>query len=507
MAVHIPAPTAEDMLEISRLNNLGVTEAEAAVYAEVVGNSVRTYDVVSRIAAEGAPTLPEGRDYWFPSADDNRGNAWYVRSNIVGAQTGPLAGRSVAIKDSIPVGGLPMTAGSNIFAGYVPEFDAEVVTRILNAGGTVSGKAHCEYLCFSGASHTGVGGPIENPWAPGRSAGGSSSGPAFLVATRDADMALGADQAGSIRMPGSFCGIVGIKPTTGLVPYTGIASLDASWDHVGPMTIDVTDNALLLSVLAGPDGVDPRQHGREPDDYLGALTKGVKGLRIGVLKEGFEVPGLEPGVRASVLAAAETFRKLGAEVKDVSVPLHRNGLEIWLAMGWQGMTETALRFGGFGIFRDDQYPTSMMQWSYDHAAGVAEAPPSVKLFFMISEHARRNAGFVGYGHAMNAARILRAHYDTLFADIDLLLMPTTPMTALELPDASTTIEQELKTSHPMAYNTAPFNATHHPAITLPCGGVDGLPVGLMLVGRHYEEAQVYRAAKAFEDTGEGAFRL
>jgi amidase len=507
ISVHLPAPTEQEILDISRRLGLGVTEEEAKYYAEVVGKSVTTYESVAEIADADAPTPPTGREYTVPTAAENPKNAWFVRSHISETSTGKLAGRTVVIKDSITVAGLPMISGSNIFEGYVPEFDAEVVRRVLAEGGVITGKAHCEYLCFSGSSHTNVTGPIHNPWADGFSTGGSSSGSAALVALGEADMSLGADQAGSIRMPSSFSGIVGLKPTTGLVPYTGIPSLDAQFDHVGPMTATVADNALLLSVIAGPDGVDPRQHGVEAGDYEAALSEGVKGLRIGVLKEAFEVPGTEPAVAERVRAAADVLGKLGASVVEVSAPLHLRGLEIWSTIGWNGMSETALYGGGVGIFRDDFYPTSLMQWAHGHASGIAAAPPSVKLFFFISEHVKKHAGFVGYGNGVNAARVLRRQYDEVLRDVDLLLMPTTPMTALPLPDSATPIDVELRTSHPMAFNTASFDLTHHPALTLPCGaGANGMPVGLMLVGRHYEEATVYRAAKAYEDTGEGAYR-
>lgn len=499
----VPPATAQQILDISESLGLGISVEEAALYADVVSTNVRTYDNVAALAPAVAATGGSSRTYRTPSREENANNAWSVRSSISESSKGRLAGRTVVIKDSIPVAGLPMLGGSNIFEGYVPEFDAEVVTRILADGGVIAGKAHCEYLCFSGASHTGVGGPIHNPWAHGRSTGGSSSGSAALVAAGEVDMALGADQAGSIRMPASFCGIVGLKPTYGLVPYTGIAPLDPSFDHVGPMTASVADAALLLSVIAGPDGVDVRQHGVRPGDYDAAMAQGVRGLRIGVLKEGFEVPGSVPEVGAAVRRAARTLESLGALVEDVSVPLHRHGLDIWATIGWTGMTETVLKGNGFGICRNDIYPLSMMEWARDHADGINQAPPSVKLFFLIAEHVRKNIGYVGYGRGQNAARRLTADYDAQFGHYDLLLMPTTPMTATPMPDASTTVEQELKTSHPMAYNTAPFDISKHPAMTLPCGTVDGLPVGLMLVAKHYDEASIFRAAAAYEATGEG----
>jgi amidase len=506
--MNIPTPTAADILEISKRLNLGVGEGDASLYAEVVGTSIQNYDLVEDIAKghihHGA--VAGGRSFTVPTAAENKQNAWYVKSSLQEKKTGRLAGRTIAIKDSIPVAGLPMTAGANIFEGYVPDFDAEVVRRILNEGGTIAGKAHCEYLCFSGSSHTAVSGPIENPWQAGRSTGGSSSGSAALVAKGEVDMALGADQAGSIRMPASFSGIVGLKPTYGLVPYTGIASLDASFDHVGPMTANVDDAALLLSVIGGPDGIDARQKGVQPGNYEEAMSKGVKGLRIGILKEAFEVPGSDPEVVKAVRKAAETLKKLGTEIVDVSAPMHSHGLAIWTTIGWIGMSDTVLNGHGFGLLRHDAYPISLMKWARDHAEGLSEAPPSVKLFFFISEYVKKNIGYVGYGQGINVAFELRRQYDELLKSCDVLLMPTTPMTALPLPDKSTTIEQELKTSHPMAFNTAPFDLSHHPALSLPCGGVSGLPVGLMLVGRHYDEATVFRVAKAYESTGEGKYR-
>lgn len=502
----IPTPTPEDILAISANLGLKISPEDAVAYAEVVGTSLHNYNIVDGLLADHVTPSKIQREFMIPSVAENRNNAWYVRSNVQECKTGKLAGRTIAVKDSIPVAGLPMVAGSNIFDGYVPDFDAEVVKRILAAGGTITGKAHCEYLCFSGSSHTSVGGRIGNPWDQSRSAGGSSSGSAALVASGEVDMALGADQAGSIRMPASFSGIVGLKPTFGLVPYTGIPSLDASFDHVGPMTANVADCALMMSVLAGPDGIDARQQGVEASDYEAALGQGVKGLRIGILKEAFEVPGSDPCVGARVREAAGILEKLGATVVDVSVPMHRHGLDIWTTVGWTGMTETAIKTNGFGIMRNDHYPVHLMKWVHEQGAGIHQAPPSIKLFFLISEYARKHIGCVGYGNGINAARILRGQYDNLLNKVDLLLMPTTPMTALTLPDAATTVEQELKTSHPMALNTAPFDMTHHPAISLPCGGVEGLPVGLMLVGRHYDESTIFRAAQAFESTGEGKFR-
>ena len=197
---------------------------------------------------------------WRPSADENQLGAWYVKTSIKGKAAGKLAGRRVALKDNICLAGVPMMVGAAFLEGSVPDIDATIVTRILDEGGEIAGKAVCEYYCVSGGSHTSSTGPVQNPRKHGFTTGGSSSGSAALVAAGEVPMAIGGDQAGSIRIPASYCGIVGMKPTFGLVPYTGIGPLEITIDTAGPMTANVADNALLLEVIAGPDGLDARQH-------------------------------------------------------------------------------------------------------------------------------------------------------------------------------------------------------------------------------------------------------
>ena len=206
-----------------------------------------------------------------PTGDENKHNAWYVKTTVEGAARGKLKGKTVVLKDNIMLAGVPMMNGASTLEGYVPDIDATVVQRILDAGGTIVGKAHCENFCLSGGSHTNATGPVHNPHKMGYSAGGSSSGSAVLVALGEVDMALGGDQGGSIRMPSSFCGIYGMKPTHGLVPYTGIMPIEIYVDHTGPMTATVADNALLLEVLAGPDGYDSRQINVKTHPYTKAL--------------------------------------------------------------------------------------------------------------------------------------------------------------------------------------------------------------------------------------------
>ncbi len=258
-----------------------------------------------------APPAPEvryaRRPGRRPPPEDNPLGAWYWQSRVTGAPSGALAGKRVVLKDNIALAGVPMMNGCAALTGYVPEFDATVATRILDAGGEILGKAVCENLCLSAGSHTAATGPVRNPHDPTRTTGGSSSGCGALVAAGACDLAVGGDQGGSIRVPAALCGIYGLKPTFGLVPYTGAFPLDMSVDHLGPMGRSVRDVATLLEVIAGPDGCDPRQAGAEVRPYVAGLAQPVSGLRIGVLDEGFGHPGGDPEVDASVRAAAEVL--------------------------------------------------------------------------------------------------------------------------------------------------------------------------------------------------------
>jgi amidase len=437
-----------------------------------------------------------------PQGGENPHGAWYVKTSIKGRPGGKLAGRRVVLKDNVCLAGVPMMIGANLLEGYVPEVDATVVERILDAGGEIVGKAVCEYYCVSGGSHTSESGPVHNPRKRGYSAGGSSSGSAALVAAGDVDMAIGGDQAGSIRIPASHCGIVGLKPTYGLVPYTGIAPLEITLDTCGPMTANVRDNALLLEVIAGPDGIDSRQRGVQPGRYTDAVDGGVKSLRVGVMKEGFGHPNSEPDVDAHVSDAAQRLAKLGAVVEQVSVPMHALGFPVWSAIRGDAACVTLLEMNGAGIAHEGLYVTSLL----DHAMGwrgrADEFADTLKIASIFSAYTLDRYGGHYYAKAQNLRRRVRAAYDAALMAHDLLLMPTVPMKATPIPGKGATPQEITRRSWEPTRNTCPFNVTGHPAISLPCGMEDGRPVGLMLVGRHYAEETIYRAAGAFERSGD-----
>ncbi len=475
---------------------MGDTELAAQLGCLLPGFAA--YNVIDRMPDEmPAVTYPRtpGR---HPSAAENPHGAWYVKATVQGASSGKLAGKTVVMKDNICVAGVPMMNGASTLEGYVPDVDATVVQRVLDAGGTIIGKSVCEYFCFSGGSHTSSSGPVHNPHRHGYSAGGSSSGSAALVAAGEAPMALGGDQGGSIRMPASFCGIYGMKPTHGLVPYTGIMPIELTLDHTGPMTATVEDNALLLEVLAGPDGLDPRQYGAQGMPYRDALGQGVKGLRIGLVQEGFGHPQSMEQSDAVVREAAGRLRGLGAVVETVSIPLHRVGPAIWLPIAAEGATAQMMHGNGFGFNWQGQYVVSLMDAHAAWRQRADELSDTLKNTMLLGHYMTTRHRGRYYGKAQNLVRQLQRAYNGALARHDLLLMPTLPMTATPLPAADAPVAEIIQRAFEMLPNTAPFDCSHHPAMSLPCGMVDGLPVGMMLVGKFHDESTIYRAAAAFE---------
>jgi amidase len=494
----VKAPTPAQLEALAADLGFDMSEADLATFGELMRPSIDAYNAVDRMAQELPPVTYPRMPGYRPSGEENRYGAWYVKTTIEGAPGGKLEGKRVAIKDNVCVAGVPMMNGASTLEGYVPDVDATIVTRILDAGGTILGKAVCEYFCFSGGSHTSASGPVHNPHRHGYSAGGSSSGSAALVAAGEVELAIGGDQGGSIRIPASFCGIYGMKATHGLVPYTGVMPIELTIDHTGPMTATVADNALLLEVLAGPDGLDPRQQGVPADDYTSALGRGAAGLRIAVVPEGFGHGNSEPEVDAKVRQAADAFRSLGATVDEVSIPLHKMGQAIWLPVAAEGATMQMMLGNGYGFNWKGLYVTSLLDFHAGWRNRADELSDSLKLTMLLGYHMISNYRGHYYAKAQNLARQLGAAYDQVLADYDLLLMPTLPIKATELPDDNAPIGEIVARALEMIANTSPFDVTGHPAMSLPCGKVDGLPVGVMLIGRHYAEKTIYQAAHAYE---------
>lgn len=494
----IAPPTAAQLQEIAAKMGFSLTDSDAASFLALMQPNVEAYNVVDRLPDDLPPIKYPRTAGYRPAPEENKYNAWYYKTHIEGASQGKLKGKTVVLKDNVMLAGVPMMNGASTLEGYVPDIDATIVTRILDAGGTIVGKAHCEYLCCSGGSHTNAAGAVHNPHKMGYSAGGSSSGSAVLVALGEVDMAIGGDQGGSIRMPASFSGVYGMKPTHGLVPYTGIMPIEIYLDHAGPMTATVRDNALLLEVIAGPDGYDPRQYAPKVHPYTQLLEGGLRGLNIAVVKEGFGHPNSEPDVDEAVREAATLLGKLGATVTEVSIPWHLLGMAVFSPIATEGSAQTMMWGDGYGVSRPDLYVTSLMDRHRAWRQSANSLSETVKLFTLFGTYIREHYGSRYYGKAINLARQLIAAYDAALATHDLLLMPTTPMKAQPLPKPGASREEIVARALEMLANTAPFDVSHHPAMALPCGMRDGLPVSMMLIGKHFDEPTIYRAAYAFE---------
>jgi amidase len=495
-------PTTEQMQEL--LFDLGM-QMQPELMEEFRGlmeGSIASYDVVDALPDEKPVVRYPRTPGYRPSGEENPYNAWYVKTTIKGAPGGKLAGKTVALKDNVCLAGVPMMNGAATLEGFVPDLDATIVTRMLDAGATILGKAHCECFCLSGGSHTGATGPVHNPHKHGYSAGGSSSGSGALVSVGEVDMAIGGDQGGSIRIPAAFCGIYGMKPTWGLVPYTGVMPIESTIDHTGPMTATVADNALLLEVLAGEDGLDPRQYAPKVASYTEALGRGVAGLKIGIVREGFGWPNSESDVDTKVKAAGALLAKLGASVEEIDLPMHRIGKDIWAPIALEGLQVQMMNGNGMGFNWKGLYTVGLLDAHSAWRERANDLSDSLKISMFLGEYFLKHYRGRYYAKAQNIARRLKAAYDAALGTYDLLLMPTLPMKATPIPPVDAPLGLYLQRAFEMIANTAPFDVTGHPAMTVPCGMGNGLPIGAMLIGKQWDEVTIYRAAAAFEQAGD-----
>ncbi|MBT4234740.1 MAG: amidase [Marinovum sp.] len=497
----IKRPTLSQMRTMADRFGMSLSDEDLLEYTEIIEPYMQAYDRLDAMP-DNLPEVhyPRSPGY-FPDRTENPLNAWYVKTEVRGAPDGKLRGKRIAIKDTICLAGVPMMNGSSIMEGYTPEIDATIVTRMLDEGAVIAGKAHCENFCLSGGSHTNAKGPIHNPWKRGYMAGGSSAGSGALVAAGEVDMAIAGDQGGSIRIPASNCGVYGMKPTHGLVPYTGTMPIEQTIDHLGPITNNVSDNALLLEVLAGEDGLDPRQYKPKTYSYTEALGRGAQGMRIGILSEGFAHPNSESDVDQCVMAAAERFRELGAGVDEVSVPEHYTAMDAWTAITLEGLQDGMMWGNSTGTNYRGLFLPSMTDHMAQWKGRADELSHSLKACMFVGEHFQRQYRGRFYGKSQNIMRKVNERYHAALKQYDLLLMPTLPIKPQEHPPADCSLSLYVQRAFEMVPNTAPFNGGL-PAMSVPCGLSEGLPIGMQLVGPNYGEMKIYQAAHAFEQSGD-----
>jgi amidase len=496
-------PLLRDLENIARAHGLSMNRRESAVLEREVLRCLRSSERLEQLAGERVDTYPTRSPGAPPTPNENKFGAWAWKSSIREANDGPLNGKRIAIKDSICVRGLPMSIGTAMMADYVADEDATVVSRVLAAGAEIVGKAQCENLCLSGGSHTATAGPVRNPYNPSFSAGGSSSGNAVLVAVGDCELGIGGDAGGSIRMPAALSGVFGMKPTFGLVPCTGAFPIESSLDHLGPMAANTRDLATLLSVLAGPDRLDYRQRGLPTNipKYEEALGEGVEGLRFGLLQEGFESLRESDGAEEQIRAAVHLLAEHGGVVEQISIPEHRHGIDIFGGIAVEGGYVQMIRDNGLDYGSIGHYPASLLT----HFARARRDRPehySNLLKVRILAGALLSERYHGrfYALARRLSANLSAAYERAFASVDVLIMPTAAPSPVALRFGPATPDREFQLGDSHHWNTAPFNVTGHPAQNVPCGlSRSGLPVGLMLVGKHWDEPTLLRTSQIIED--------
>jgi len=428
-------------------------------------------------------------------ADEARARADEVDRRVAaGEDPGPLAGVPVAVKDNLCTRGVPTTCSSRILDGWRPPYDATVVTRLREAGAVLVGKTNMDEFAMGSSTENSAFGPTRNPRDPSRVPGGSSGGSAAAVAAGFAAVALGSDTGGSIRQPAALCGVVGLKPTYGLVSRYGLVAFASSLDQIGPLGATVADAALALEVIAGHDPADSTSIPQPPPALAGVLSDGVDGLRIGIVRE--LMGGIDADVAARVAAAAAALEAAGAKVDEASVPALGLGLSAYYLIATAEASSNLARYDGvrYGLRVDGEDITAM--YGATRAAGFGA---EVKRRIMLGTYAL-SAGYYDayYGQAQRVRTLVIRDFEAAYASYDLLLTPTTPSTAFLL---------GAKTDDPLAMYlsdvcTIPSNLAGHPAVSVPYGtGDDGLPVGVQLLAPALGEATMLRAAAVLEAAG------
>jgi aspartyl-tRNA(Asn)/glutamyl-tRNA(Gln) amidotransferase subunit A len=449
-------------------------------------------DVVEEHLAAIAGREDELHAFNLVLADEARAAADEVDRRVgSGEDPGPLAGVTVALKDNLCTRGIPTTCSSRILAGWRPPYDATVVTRLRQAGAVVVGKTNLDEFAMGSSTENSACGPTRNPHDPTRVPGGSSGGSAAAVAAGFASLALGSDTGGSIRQPAALCGVVGVKPTYGVVSRYGLVAFASSLDQVGPFGSTVADAALALEVIAGHDPADSTSIPQPAPSLTGVLDQGVDGLRIGVVRE--LADGVDADVAARLSEAVAALEAAGAKVDEASVPAATLGLSAYYLIAPAEASSNLARYDGvrYGLRADGDDIGAM--YGATRAAGFGA---EVKRRIMLGTYAL-SAGYYDayYGQAQRVRTLIIRDFEAAYAAHDLLLAPTTPTTAFPL---------GAKTADPLSMYlsdvcTIPSNLAGHPAVSVPYGrGDDGLPVGLQVLAPALGEPTMFRAAAALE---------
>ncbi|ALP37627.1 glutamyl-tRNA amidotransferase [Paenibacillus sp. IHB B 3084] len=437
------------------------------------------------------------RAYITVDEEQARASARQLDDHLIsGEERGLLFGLPVGIKDNIVTEGLRTTCGSQFLKNFDPVYDATVVGKLRAAQTVTLGKMNMDEFAMGGSNENSSFFPARNPWDLERVPGGSSGGSAAAVAAGEAYFTLGSDTGGSIRQPASYCGVVGLKPTYGLVSRFGLVAFASSLDQIGPITKNVQDSAYVLQAIAGYDHKDSTSAKVDIPDYLNALTGDVKGLRIAVPKE-YLGEGVDPQVKEKVLDALKTLEGLGAVWEEVSLPHTEYAVATYYLLASSEASSNLARFDGvrYGVRADN--PDNLLDLY--HQSRTQGFGPEVKRRIMLGTYALSSGYYDAYYlKAQKVRTLIKQDFDRVFEQYDVIIGPTAPTTAFKI---GSQVDDPL-TMYLNDILTIPVSLAGVPAISIPCGLADGLPVGLQIIGKAFDESSVLRVAHAFEQNTE-----
>ncbi len=477
---------------MSELWQLSVAQASQLLADRQIGSVELTESLLQRIADV------DGRlsSYITVTADAARQQAEAADRRIAAGRAGPLTGIPMQIKDLLCTNGIPTTCASQMLAEYVPVYDATAVARLREQGAVLLGKGNMDEFGMGSSTENSAFFPTRNPWDVGRVPGGSSGGSAAAVAAGAATFALGTDTGGSIRQPASFCGITGLKPTYGRVSRYGLVAYASSLDQIGPLGRDAVDCATILQAIAGHDPHDATSLPAPVPDYAAGINGDVTGQRLGVPREYF-AEGMDAGVREAVTSAIDQLAALGAEISEVSLPTTEYALACYYIIAPSECSANLARYDGVKYGYSHQGDGDMweaMERTRQHGFG-----PEVKRRVMLGAFALSSGYYDAYYHKAQQVRtLIREDFTRAFEHVDALVAPVSPVVAFPIGERS----DDPVRMYLVDVYTLPVNIAGLPAMSVPCGFNEGLPVGLQLIGPHLAEARLLNIAHAYQQATE-----
>ncbi len=467
---------------------LSVAEASRLLAAKDISSVELTEAFLDRIADVDSRT----RAYITVAADTARAEAQAADRRIAAGESTPLTGIPMQIKDLLSTEGITTTCASRMLENYVPVYDATAVARLRGQGAVLLGKGNMDEFGMGSSTENSAFFPTRNPWDATRVPGGSSGGSAAAVAAGEAAYALGTDTGGSIRQPAAFCGVTGLKPTYGRVSRYGLVAYASSLDQVGPIARDAADCAVILQAIAGHDRFDATSLPNPAPDYSAALTGDISGLRLGVPEQYF-ADGMDNGVRSAVTAAIEQLRDRGAEIREVSLPTTEYALACYYVIAPSECSANLARYDGVKYGYSHQGEGDMweaMERTRQHGFG-----PEVKRRIMLGAFALSSGYYDAYYRKAQQVRtLIREDFDRVFGEVDALAAPVSPLVAFPIGDRT----DDPVRMYLVDVYTLPVNIAGLPAMSVPCGFSDGLPVGLQLIGPHLAEGRLLNIAHAYQ---------